>query len=151
GTNAPASVATPSIANSGMLNFDIPAAGTLTYGGVISGSGTLNATGPGTIALSGNNTYSGPTNIQAGTPATQSNNALGINSDVTVGGAGTLTVQGQHGLLGQYYNIAPANNNGNNGDAAFNSLSALQTSLAGKTPALTQISSAAGLNNSFDF
>ena len=53
------------ISNSGVLAFNNAAA--QTYGGVISGNGTLNLLGPGLLVLTNTNTLSGPTTISAGT------------------------------------------------------------------------------------
>ena len=39
----------------------------LTYGGVISGTGSLTKSGTGTLTLTGDNTYTGGTTISAGT------------------------------------------------------------------------------------
>ncbi len=53
------------IANQSMLVFANPAG--QTYGGVVSGNGSLIQAGPGTLALIGSNTFSGGTTISAGT------------------------------------------------------------------------------------
>ena len=53
------------ITNNSVLRFNT--LGTQTYGGAISGSGSVVKTGAGTQTLSGLNTFSGPTIITAGT------------------------------------------------------------------------------------
>ena len=47
--------------------LDVNSGTTLTYGGIIAGSGALTKTDSGTLVLSGANTYTGATNINAGT------------------------------------------------------------------------------------
>ncbi len=79
---------------------------TLTYAGLISGSGTFNKAGAGTLVLSGANTYSAQTNIQDGTlsdgvaGAFSSNSGirlmsgtavLNVNFNETIAGLGGLT------------------------------------------------------------
>jgi len=54
-----------SIANNATLTFDQATAGS--YGGLISGTGSLTKTGFGNLTLSGNNTFTGGTTISAGT------------------------------------------------------------------------------------
>jgi fibronectin-binding autotransporter adhesin len=53
------------VSNAGALVFN--RSGSLTVGGVISGTGSLTQAGPGTITLTGNNTFTGTTTITAGT------------------------------------------------------------------------------------
>ncbi len=144
-----------SLAGSGNVNF---LGGTLTTGGdnvattfsgTIAGGGALSVQG-GTLTLSGSNTYVGATVIQAGATVSTANvTALG-NSALNVATGATLNVQSpatQAGLLAQYYDL-----NGNSPNSnTFISLAALNSSLAGMTPYLTDVSSATSLNNSFDF
>jgi len=75
------------VTNSGVLSFE--RSDDVTFGGQISGTGSLIKLGAGTLALTGANTYSGPTNINAGTLQANGGNAIGDNSAVTVAaGAG---------------------------------------------------------------
>ncbi len=126
----------------------IAGSGNTTLGGSLAGSSGLTATETGTLTLNGASTYTGPTLISAGTVNAYTNTPLGASSDVTVATGATLNAVGTFmtgaGLQGQYYNIAPSSSN-------FASLSALNSSLAGQTPALTALSSTTSLNNSFDF
>ncbi len=54
--------------NAGGGTIETDAATTLTYGGIMAGSGTFDKTGTGTLILDGVNTYTGLTTVQAGTP-----------------------------------------------------------------------------------
>ena len=56
---------------------------TLTYGGVVSGTGSLTQAGPGTTILTGANSYTGTTTISAGT--------LQIGNGGTTGTTGLAT------------------------------------------------------------
>jgi outer membrane autotransporter protein len=56
-----------------------------TFGGVISGTGSLVKTGTGTMTLSGSNTYSGGTTIAGGTLRLANNGALGTGALTTTG------------------------------------------------------------------
>ena len=95
------------IANNATLVFANPSA--QSFGGVISGSGGLIKTGTGTLLLLNNvNTYSGGTKINAGALVTTTSTGLG-SGPVNLASGGTLSV-GLPGLLGSYYDIAPANN-----------------------------------------
>ena len=70
-------------------------AGSLTYGGVISGSGALTLTPVLTVILSGANTYTGQTNINSGSVSISNNNNLGdssnINNTLSLNGGGLTT------------------------------------------------------------
>jgi autotransporter-associated beta strand protein len=74
------------IQNDATLTFD--RAGDLTYGGVISGAGTLVNQGPGTVSLTGANTFTGPTNVNAGTLATTAAGAVSADTTVASGATG---------------------------------------------------------------
>ncbi len=76
------------VTNNGLLSFD--RSDDVTFGGQISGTGSLVKLGAGTLALTGANTYSGPTNINAGTLQANGGNAIGDNSAVTVAAGATL-------------------------------------------------------------
>jgi len=86
------------VTDSGTLAFN--RADTVTFGGVISGTGGLSQIGAGTTVLNVNNPYSGPTQVLAGTLAigdpTHSSAALSggglttVSSGATLGGYGTV-------------------------------------------------------------
>ena len=77
------------IINSATLSFN--RAGTLTVGGVISGTGSLFKDGSGTVVLSANNTYTGPTTITAGTLQVGSGGSNGkVDGNNTITNNGTL-------------------------------------------------------------
>ncbi|MPZ38508.1 MAG: hypothetical protein GEU95_10635, partial [Rhizobiales bacterium] len=76
------------VANNGVLAFN--RANNLSYGGTISGTGTLTKSGAGILTLTGANTYSGATTVQAGT--------LMVNG--TVGGAVIVAAGGTLGGFG---------------------------------------------------
>ncbi|HEY9248794.1 MAG TPA: ice-binding family protein, partial [Rariglobus sp.] len=105
----------------GSLVFDQPSAGT--FGGVISGTGSVTKDGAGTLTLSGANIYSGGTTVSAGTlvgdttslqgaiannaSVTFDQTAAGTYADVMSGtgsltkaGAGTLTLSGANTYTG---------------------------------------------------
>jgi len=64
----------------------------VTFGGVISGTGSLTKAGAGTLSLSGANTYSGATNVNSGTLSVNGSidSAVTVNNGGTLGGAGTI-------------------------------------------------------------
>src|SRR4030095_1613901 len=104
-----------------------------TFGGVISGAGTLRKVGTGFLTLQGTNTLSGVTDVAAGSifldgtlPGTNPSLPGAVN--LSAAGAG-LNLAASNGLTGQFYNAAP-------NQANFVSVSALDTHLAGLTPAV---------------
>ena len=70
--------------NAGGGTIETDPATTLTYGGIIAGTGTLDKTGTGTLILDGVNTYTGLTTVQAGTLELTDANALGGTGSGTV-------------------------------------------------------------------
>jgi autotransporter-associated beta strand protein len=95
------------ILNNAAVVFNQASAGT--YGGVISGTGTLTLQGGGALNLTGNNTYSGGTAVLAGTLAVNGS----IAGNVAVGAAGTLGGNGT--IAGNVVNagtLAPGNSIG---------------------------------------
>ncbi|NDA88456.1 MAG: hypothetical protein EBY14_13240, partial [Betaproteobacteria bacterium] len=63
--------------SSGGGTISVDSGQTLTYAGIITGSGNLTKSGAGIVALSGTNTYTGTTTISAGTVAISNAAALG--------------------------------------------------------------------------
>ncbi|MEO6477246.1 autotransporter-associated beta strand repeat-containing protein [Luteolibacter sp.] len=82
---------TPNIANEGTLVYN--RVGSFSYGGVISGNGSLVKSGPGTQTLTAANTYFGTTTVTAGLLKNGINNALRTTTDLTVNG-GTYDLAG---------------------------------------------------------
>jgi fibronectin-binding autotransporter adhesin len=77
--------------DAGMLTFD--RSDTLTFGGIISGTGGVNQIGTGTTLLTGSSTYSGATTVQAGRWAAGATNVFSPNSVYDVGPHGVLDLQ----------------------------------------------------------
>jgi autotransporter-associated beta strand protein len=68
--------------------FETATGTTLTYGGIVAGSGNLTKSGAGTLTLTGTNTSTGSTTVNAGTLAVTNTAQLGSgNLTVTSGGA----------------------------------------------------------------
>jgi outer membrane autotransporter protein len=65
---------------------------TLTYDGIIAGSGSFTKEGTGTLSLGGANAYTGITNIIGGTLSVGNAVGLGLNANVNVGASGTLDI-----------------------------------------------------------
>lgn len=81
------------LVNNGALVF--APTGSSSYGGVISGTGTLTQQGSGILSLTGADTYSGGTTIAAGTLAVTSGGAINHTAaDVSIASGGTLSVSG---------------------------------------------------------
>ncbi|TIN91954.1 MAG: autotransporter outer membrane beta-barrel domain-containing protein [Mesorhizobium sp.] len=79
------------VANAGTLAFNRSDA--LTYGGIISGTGTVNQIGSGTTILTGANTYTGGTTVNAGKLVVEGslgNTETTVNSGGTLGGSGSI-------------------------------------------------------------
>ena len=116
---------------------------TVISGAIGSGAGGLTMAGSGTLTLTANNGYAGGTTISSGTVSVGKNSALGTGTVTLAAGANLNIMQATsiNGLVGSYYNFA------NTSDLA--SLAAFNAALAGKTPALTSNSTAAGANFNF--
>ena len=81
--------------NAGGGTIETDAATTLTYGGIMAGTGSFDKTGTGTLVLGGVNTYTGTTTVQAGTLEVTDPSALGGTGSGTVVQSGaTLEVSG---------------------------------------------------------
>ena len=78
------------VSNNGILAFN--RSDSYTFGGIISGTGSVLQSGRGTTVLAANNTYSGGTTIAAGSILTQSSSALG-SGPVTFGSGTSLQVE----------------------------------------------------------
>ena len=81
-----------SVADNGNLAFN--RSDTVTFSGIVSGTGTLNQNGLGTLILTGSSTYTGPTAVAVGT--LQVDGVLG-NTAVTVQGGAAMAGQGTIG------------------------------------------------------
>jgi fibronectin-binding autotransporter adhesin len=73
------------VTDNGVLAFN--RSDTVTFGGVISGTGQLMQTGTGTTTLTGNNTYTGATTINSGTLALSGAGNIASSSGVIANGA----------------------------------------------------------------
>jgi len=80
------------VANNGALSFN--RSDSVTFAGLISGSGTVNQNGTGTTILTAQNTYGGPTNVNSGVLRAGALSTLSPNSAVNVAAAGTLDLNG---------------------------------------------------------
>lgn len=95
--NLPANQAI-SLTNSGALVVNQPADGT--FGGVISGNGTVTKTGTGALTVSGGNTYTGGTTVNGGS-LIASSASLPVNQNVVLANNSTLTFnQSANGTFG---------------------------------------------------
>lgn len=64
---------------------------TLTYNGLLSGTGALSKSGAGTVVLGATNTYAGGTAVNAGTLRLGAGGSLLFGKDLSVAGGATLT------------------------------------------------------------
>ncbi|HVE44129.1 MAG TPA: autotransporter-associated beta strand repeat-containing protein, partial [Gammaproteobacteria bacterium] len=87
-------------------NFLVDPATTLTYNGIIAGSGALNKSGTGTLALGGINTYSGASNVNVGIVSVQNSAAFGSSSLVTVLSGAAVEINGSGFSIANNFNIA---------------------------------------------
>ncbi|WP_205965779.1 autotransporter-associated beta strand repeat-containing protein, partial [Paraburkholderia guartelaensis] len=81
------------VSSTGTLAFN--RSDTMTFSGVIAGSGAVTQIGPGTTVLTGTNSYAGPTTVSAGAlyingDQTAATGATTVASGATLGGTGTL-------------------------------------------------------------
>ncbi|WP_024850362.1 autotransporter family protein [Hydrogenovibrio kuenenii] len=138
---------TGDIANNSKLTFN--RSDVLTYGNVISGTGSLTKLGAGSLNLSNANTYTGTTTVNAGTLSV---NGSIINSTTTVNTGGAL---GGNGTVGSVYiaggTVAPGNSIGTlnvNGNVDFSAggVYAVEIDDAGNTD-LIKASGTATLTN----
>ena len=95
--------------NSGGGTFAPSSGTTLTYGGVVAGTGALTVNGAGTLNLTGTNTYTGATNLNGGTltigadanlgaaPGSATANMLNFNGG-TLATSATMTLNGNRGM-----------------------------------------------------
>ncbi|MBI5683509.1 MAG: autotransporter-associated beta strand repeat-containing protein [Verrucomicrobia bacterium] len=86
--------ASPVITNSSQLIFDFTAASTLSYGGVITGSGTLAKQGVGALQLVGNNVHTGDTIVRDGILQAGFGAGFSPNSVVVLAGGAISTLSG---------------------------------------------------------
>lgn len=88
------------VLNNGVLAF--ARSDTVTFGGLISGSGSVNQLGSGATVLTGNNTYTGATTVSAGSLIVNGNQSAAMGL-ISVAGGGTL---GGTGIIGGSVTIA---------------------------------------------
>jgi autotransporter-associated beta strand protein len=120
-TTAIAALASSAIVDNGTLTIALPNSTSLTYNGVISGTGGLTIQGQAdTITLGGVNTYSGPTNVGGNTLKQGVANALSPASLITLGQAspslpGAIDLNNLNGSIGSVTSVAPGSTLTNSG------------------------------------
>ena len=87
---------TGNVVNSAALVFNRTNA--LSFGGVVSGSGSLTQAGSGTLTLSGANTYTGGTTVAAGVLATSQAQRIAAGTALTVAAGASLLLTGNQSL-----------------------------------------------------
>jgi fibronectin-binding autotransporter adhesin len=99
GATAGASIS-GNVTDSGALVFEPYSTDNITYGGVISGPGTVTFSGLGQINFSGANTYSGQTSLVSGTLTDGAANSYSPNSVMAVNSGANLQVNYNETVLG---------------------------------------------------
>jgi autotransporter-associated beta strand protein len=103
------------VTNNATLAFN--RSNTLTFGGLISGTGSVQQLGPGTTILTANNNYSGATTISAGAlivnGSIAASSGLTVDAGALVGGVGTLPSTTINGALSPGNSIGTITVNGN--------------------------------------
>lgn len=87
---ATGSLGTGTVSDAGQLVFDLSSS--TSFGGAISGAGSLTKSGTGTVTLGGTNTYSGGTTVASGTLADSALAAFPSSGLMTVAPGATLSV-----------------------------------------------------------
>lgn len=95
------------VVDNGALVFDRSDA--VSFGGVVSGSGSLSQIGAGRVSLTNANSYTGSTSITAGTLALSGNGSIASSSGVSVAGGACFDIGGSIGGA----SIASLSGNGN--------------------------------------
>ncbi|HSW24421.1 MAG TPA: autotransporter-associated beta strand repeat-containing protein, partial [Burkholderiaceae bacterium] len=104
GTGATSGTVTGNITDNGALVFN--RSDNLSYGGVISGTGSVTKNGAGVLTLTASNTYTGPTIINQGVLAFSSPNNLGTLGNRIVFDGGTLRyLASAFGFIGRQVNL----------------------------------------------
>ncbi|MBC7701227.1 autotransporter-associated beta strand repeat-containing protein [Aquabacterium sp.] len=134
------------ISLSGASTVDVGATKTLTYNGVIAGSGSLSKVGNGELALGGGNTHAGATTITAG-QITAAAGALSGASAVVVGAAGTLALTGDNTAASVTLNGGSVSGTGRTLTAATYALNGGTVSTGLGAGTLTQASGTTTLDN----
>ncbi len=108
---ATGSIAGLSIVDNGALVFNRTGVA-VTYGGVVSGTGTLTQAGTNTLTLSGSNTYTGATTVSAGTLQAGATNALAQTSAYTVASGAILALNNFDEIIGSLAGAGTVTNGG---------------------------------------
>jgi fibronectin-binding autotransporter adhesin len=151
------------VVDNGVLAFN--RSNTLSFGGVISGAGSVEQSGSGTTVLSGTNTYSGGTIMNAGTLTVNNAQALGLGNVVVNGGTlgadpqainvkgnytqnagGTLQLQLGGAGPGQYDSLNVSGHAALGGTLQLISLNGFQPT---STERLTLVSASGGISGKF--